>query len=483
MHDKDRSVKERAYALILFMAMSAFSLVFDVHATDLPGGVTAPPPDAEQPGTATKSSGDAASPGSGGDPHEDWSNAHFQSTYVWQHKDSFHAPYTGPQSLLPSPERAYSLTATVYLGARLWNGAELYVNPEAAQGLPLSNLFGLAGVQNGEIQKNSGTTLRGYWARAFLRQTISLGGEQFHVDDGLNQLSSNYDKHRLVFTFGKITLTDLFEKSSYANDPRSQFLNWALITHGAWDFAADARAYTIGAAAELYWDDWAIRGGRFMEPTEANGKYLDYNIARHHGDQLEIEHDHKIGGLPGAVRVMFFRNLANAGSYRDAIDAANLAGGMPDVTSVRKESIKKGFGLSFEQSVTEEIGVFARGSYCDCKVEEYAYAEIDNIVSAGASIKGSRWSREDDTVGIAFASSGLNRDHRDYLAAGGLGGFLGDGQLPHYARERVVELYYNVRVVKGVHFTLDYQQITNPGYNADRRGAVHIFGGRLHLEL
>jgi high affinity Mn2+ porin len=413
---------------------------------------------------------------------ESW-NLHFQSTYVVQHKDGFFAPYSGPQSLLPVPERAYTLSATAYLGARPWRGGEVYVNPEAIQGRTLSSLFGLAGVQNGELQKNSGVVMRGYWARAFLRQTFNLGGEQLHVDEAPNQLAGNYDTQRVVLTVGKITQTDLFEKSSYANDPRSQFLNWALITHGAWDYAADARAYTIGAAAELYWGDWAIRGGRFMEPVEANGKYLDYRIMRHHGDQLEIEHDHKIGALPGAVRVMFFRNVANAGSYRDAIDAANLTGGVPDVTSVRKNSAKTGFGLSFEQSVTEDVGVFARGSNCDCKVEEYAFTEIDNIVSAGASIKGSRWSRGKDTVGIGFASSGLNRDHRDYLAAGGLGGFLGDGQLPRYARERVIEAYYNLRIAKGAYFTLGYQEITNPGYNADRRGPVRIVGARLHLEL
>src|ERR1700704_770087 len=145
MHDEDRSIKQHAYALILWMGMSASSFGFDVHATDLPGGVTAPPPHAEQPGTATKSSGDAASPGSEGDPHEDWWNAHFQSTYVWQHKDAFSAPYTGAQSLRTLSERSYSITATAYLGARLWHGAEVYFNPEAAQGLPFSNLFGLAG--------------------------------------------------------------------------------------------------------------------------------------------------------------------------------------------------------------------------------------------------------------------------------------------------------------------------------------------------
>jgi high affinity Mn2+ porin len=77
----------------------------------------------------------------------------------------------------------------------------------------------------------------------------------------------------------------------------------------------------------------------------------------------------------------------------------------------------------------------------------------------------------------------LNRDHRDYLAAGGLGGFLGDGQLTRYARENVVEAYYSLQTAKGLNFSLDFQQITNPGYNAERRGPVRIFGGRLHVEL
>ncbi|MFC5741409.1 carbohydrate porin [Dyella tabacisoli] len=418
-----------------------------------------------------------------GDTSEDRWSAHAQSTYVWQHKNAFSAPYSGPQSLGTRPEHSYTFTFTAYLGARFWKGGELYVNPEAVQGLPLSGLFGLASIQNGEIQKNGGTTLRGYYARAFLRQTFNLGGETFHVEAGPNQLASNYQRQRLVFTVGKITQTDIFEKSNYANDPRTQFLNWALITHGAWDYAADARAYTIGAAAEFYWDDWAVRVGRFMEPKVANGPKLNYQIGRFHGDQFELEHDHKIGDLPGLVRVMVFRNRAFAGNYRDAINAAQVNGGVPDVTSVRKDANKTGYGLSVEQRITDDIGVFARASYADDKVEEYAFTEIDKTVSGGISIKGIRWQRPDDTIGIAFSSAGLNRDHRDYLAAGGLGGFLGDGQLSRYGREKALEIYYNFQIAKGVQFTADFQRITNPGYNADRQGPIQIIGGRFHVEI
>ncbi len=411
-----------------------------------------------------------------------WS-LHAQSTFIWQRKGAFEAPYTGPQSLRTAREYSHTWSATAFLGVRLWQGAEFYLNPESVAGMPLSGRYGLSSINNGETQKNGGPIPREYFARFFVRQTFGLGGEQLHVDDGPNQVASHYERRRIVLTAGKLTQTDLFEKSSYANDPRSQFLNWVLITHGAWDYAADARAYTIGVAGEWYVDDWVIRVGRFMEPDTANGTVLNYNLGRFHGDQFELEYGHVIGGLPGALRFLAFRNRALAGNYRDAVNAARATGGTPDVSSVRKDADKTGFAISLEQRLTSELGLFLRASTADNKVEEYAFTEIDNTVSGGLSTQGRHWHRPNDTFGIAFSSSGLNRDHRDYLAAGGLGGFLGDGQLKRYGREIVIEAYYNMQIFKGLDFTLDFQQITNPAYNADRRGPVYIVGGRLHWKL
>jgi hypothetical protein len=218
-------------------------------------------------------------------PEETW-NAKFQATYLWQKKPSFHAPYTGTNSLLPERELAYSFTATAFLGYRPWQGGELYFDPEMIQAVPFSNLHGLGGLTNGEQQKTSGPNPTFYRARLFLRQTFGFGGGQDAVESGPNQIAGMVDKRRLVVTVGNLSIIDIFDNNAYAHDPRTQFTNWTFLTHGAFDYAGDARGYTIGAAAEYYYDDWAVRAGRFMGPMESNGLPLDTRITKHYGEQI-----------------------------------------------------------------------------------------------------------------------------------------------------------------------------------------------------
>ena len=98
----------------------------------------------------------------------------------------------------------------------------------------------------------------------------------------------------------------------------------------------------------------------------------------------------------------------------------------------------------------------------------------------GMLLKGKRWNRPRDEVGLALLVNGIGPQHRDYLAAGGLGFELGDGQL-HYAPETTVETYYNLRLRKGINVTLDLQEVNNPGYNRDR-GPIFFIGFRTHFE-
>lgn len=409
---------------------------------------------------------------------ERWS-AHIQSTYIWQGKPAFSAAYSGANSLSAAKEKSYSFSATAMLGWRLLPGTEVYADPEVVQGVALSGLTGLGGMTNGEQQKTGGPNPTVYRARLFLRQTWNLGGPPVALAEDANQLAGTVSDERLVFTLGNLAVTDIFDASAYAHDARSQFLNWSLVSHGAVDFAADARGYTWGGVLEYDKGDWALRAGRFAQPLESNGQALDHAFARHHGDELEVEHAHTLAGLAGKLRVLAFRSTARMGSYADALAAA-AKGAAPDLAQVRKEASKHGFGISAEQSVSEDAGVFARASWNDGKYETYAFAEIERSLALGAALQGARWQRPQDTVGVAFVRNGLGASHRAYLAAGGLGAFIGDGGL-NYRPESIAESYYSFGVGQGAAISFDWQQIANPAYNA-ARGPVKVYALRLHAQ-
>jgi high affinity Mn2+ porin len=404
-----------------------------------------------------------------------------QTTYAWQRKPPFDALYSGRNSLSAGYEKSYTWTATLYAGTKTWwQGGEVYFNPELIQSVALSNLTGLGGLSNGENQKGSGPNPKIYNARLFLRQAWGFGGGDVAVESAFNQLAGQVDRRRLVLTAGKLALIDVFDNNSFSHDPRTQFMNWSLMTHGAFDYAADSRGYSWGATLEYYYDDWAFRIGRFEQPKESNGLPLDSRIMAHYGDNFEVEHAHEIAGQPGKIRVLAFRNTAKMGGFRDAIDYARINGGEPAVGNVRKERFKNGAGISLEQYVNKYVGLFARASWNDDQSETYAFTEIGNSLSGGVFVKGTAWNRAGDTAGLAFVSNGLSSAHRDYLAAGGHGFFIGDGQL-NYRREQIIEGYYNLNVSKNSWVSFDYQRIVNPAYNA-ARGPANIYGLRLHLE-
>lgn len=412
---------------------------------------------------------------------ETW-NAHVQATYVWQRKPSFAAAYSGPNSLSAARELSYSFTATAFFGARLWRGGELYFNPEGAQGVPLSNLTGFGGFTNGEMARSSGPNLRIYRARFFLRQTWDGGGEQVPVASGQNQLGGSRDSRRWVFTAGNLSVLDLFDANAFSHDPRTQFLNWSVMTHGAYDYAADARGYSWGAVLEWYHDEWAVRGGRFIQPIQPNGQKLDENPLRHYGDQVEIERSHMLAGQPGKLRLLAFSNRARMTRYDDALALAQQTGTVPDINAARYgNQMKRGFGLNLEQAVSDDVGLFARASWADGKTETYAFTDIDRSVSGGVLVKGTAWQRAQDTVGLAFARNAISRAQRDYLSAGGIAFFIGDGQL-RYRQEGIAEVFYNLNLTKGTWITLDWQYIRNPAYNA-ARGPVNVGSVRLHAEF
>lgn len=419
-------------------------------------------------------------PAAGFAQDQDAWNAHVQATYIRQVQPAFHSPYEGPHSLRGEPGASYSVTGSASFGVRLGASTELYLDPEVAQGDPLSGLAGLSAFPNGELAKTSGASLELYAARAFVRHTFELGGEPVAVDDDANQLKSTVDSRRLVVAAGKMSVLDLFDAGSWAHDPRTQFMNWTLMTYGAYDYPADARGYTNGLAVDAVDGAWTLRVARFAEPRTPNGLRLDDDLLRHYGDQVELVHTHALGARAGALRVLAFRSRARMATYDDALAAAP-AGTAPSLDAVRSASrVKTGVGIDAEQELASDLGVFARAMRADGRTETYAFTEADASLSAGLSLKGSRWKRDKDVVGLALGADAISPAHRAYLERGGQTSFLGDGTL-RYGRERAAELYYSAALGEGVMLTADIQRIANPGYNV-ARGPAAFYALRLHWE-
>ena len=414
--------------------------------------------------------------------------ARFQANYIFQRKAAFDQPRPdGPNSLGAAIARSYTSTETAYLGFRPWNHGEFYFNPEITQGVPFSELAGTGGFTNGELTRTAGTYPKLYRQRLFLRQTYGLGGGDEHIDSDVNRMAGTVDKNRLVLTLGNFSSLDVFDDNKYAKDPRSQFMNAGFMAPLAYDYAADARGFGWGYALEWFQDDWVYRIGRMTGPMEPNMLPTDYRIFKHYGDQVEIEHSYSFMGQPGKARVLAWRNKGRMASFTDALayyEANKLSPNFDPqaILNVRgSDKIKYGVGINIEQDINESVGFFLRAMKADGKTETLAFTETDGSIGTGFSIKGSRWERSKDTLGIGYLYNTISKERRDYLAAGGISFFLGDGYL-NYRPEQIFETYYSMNVWKDFYVTADYQRMWNPGYNADR-GPVDFGAVRLHVDF
>jgi high affinity Mn2+ porin len=183
---------------------------------------------------------------------------------------------------------------------------------------------------------------------------------------------------------------------------------------------------------------------------------------------------------PGKVKLLGFANSGHMGGYTDAVRLALQTGDTPDTALVRRFASRPGLAVNVEQELASDLGAFVRASVNNGSKEAFEFTEINRSISAGLSLKGDRWGRHDDTVGLAAVVNSLSGDARAYFAAGGMGILIGDGQL-NYRREEILECYYSLNVTKYARLSVDYQYITNPAYNADR-GPVRVIGARAHLE-
>jgi high affinity Mn2+ porin len=411
---------------------------------------------------------------------EDWA-IHGQATFIEQYHPAFRSAYRGANSLDPGSRGNETINLTAYTWARTWEGGEAWADLEMDQGFGLSNTLGVAAFTNGEGSKVGKAVPYLRLHRLFFRQSFDLGGEAKDLDSEANQLAGSRTTDNLVLTLGKFSPGDVFDTNDYAHDPMHDFLNWAVIDAGPWDYAADAWGYSYGGTAEWSFSDWTLRGGLFDLSRIPNGAELTRGFGQYQLDG-EVERRITLLGRDGKIKLLGFASRGQIGDYNDAVALALATHRTADISQVRRGAWKTGVSLNLQQALSDDLGFFLRATTNDGSKEGEEFTDMANSVSGGLSLNGASWERKDDTIGLAIETGGISTSARRFFALGGLGILIGDGRLDHYDRENIVETYYAAKLWDGISTSLDYQFIANPAYNADR-GPASVFGLRLHGEF
>lgn len=426
------------------------------------------------------------------DASQRW-DLHGQVTELPQGDFGFPAAYSGRNSLNSDGEIQETFTADLYVGARLWRGAEIYADGLLWQGYGLSRTEGIEDFPNGDAFKLGTTYPHFMFAHLFIRETFGLGGKTEKVADGPLALVGERDISRLTLTIGRLTPMDMFDHNTYAQDSHTQFLNWAMQTNLAWDFPSDSVGYTTGLAVELNQPQWTLRTGFFQTPGTKNGFTADDLVLTFPsagssgkffsswGSAAEFERRYSAGARPGAVRFLGWVDKANMISYRQAAALLESGGPQTDLSPARAYRHKYGFGLNVEQSITKDVGIFSRWGWNNGQTEGWMYTDANWTASIGASVSGSAWGHPNHSVGVAFVTSGASSSAQKFLEAGGTDIISGDGALT-YGSEKVTELYYSLPLWKNVYATPDFEFVVNPAFNRSR-GPVPVFGVRLHWQF
>jgi high affinity Mn2+ porin len=445
-------------------------------------------------------------------------SVHGVTTTSLQGFSPFNARYSGQYSFTPNGQVRSGTISDVFMGVRLWQGASAFVNPELNQGYGPENTVGAANYVNGSTTRIGSGAPYLRFQRYFIRQIVGLDGSveadsqdaaaaSELLETTIGQVAGKVDKNRLTFTFGKMSVQDIFDDNIYAHDPTKDFMNYAFVTFGAFDYAQNKWGYTNGAAMEWRQDWWTARSGVYQLAQIPGGLTIEPVLLRQFMAVSELETRYSILTQPGVLKFLFFSDNGYFSKFDNVINYAFLQSSYPpnvQTPSLWTRGQKNGLAINFAQQLSPGIGAFFRAGINNGRYQTIGYTDVNQSISAGLSFDGQLWDRPDDKIGIAAAASGISGSYQRYLKLGGIGAFVGDGSsqtgnslnyyLPgapgspagsgrlSYAPETVFESFYRRALTEWLQATLDYQLIANPGYNT-ARGPVSFFGLRIRAEF
>jgi len=255
----------------------------------------------------------------------------------------------------------------------------------------------------------------------------------------------------LVLTVGKLCPTSYIDNNEYANDETTQFLGHSFVCSPTIEFAENSGGLHIG-----------------LEPLDSLGIDLlvmgtddswdEFFDALFVAGQVNIKPN--LFGRDGNYRILGWINDQEHTKWSD---------------SAKEKEIGFGAGVSIDQEVTDNIGVFMRYGWQDPSQRLNGLSDdfsCEHAWSAGAQFSGRIWDRDEDVVGFGFGMLHPSEEYKDANSVAG-------------KTELHLEVYYSFKVNDHLTLTPDVQAIWRP-YGRDAANgneAITVFGVRGQVDL
>lgn len=272
------------------------------------------------------------------------------------------------------------------------------------------------------------------------------------ADDSDNQIQVTeawYEHYAgpLTLTFGKIDATILVDTNEYAHDECTQFLGRIFRNSPTIELPDNA----AGARLRLSPANLVDMDFLFMD---AAGDWEDFFDGGFYAGQVNIKP--RFFGRGGNFRILGWVNDREHTEWDDLSETKQMG---------------YGFGTSFDQDIADHVGVFARYGWQDPDVflngEDFS---LEHSYSLGMQLGGNLWSREDDTLGLAFGRAVPSRDYKRAMAL-------------QAETESHFEAYYNCRINDHLTVGPNLQIIWNPYGRDAANGSKTIWVGGLRSQV
>ncbi|MFC1645842.1 carbohydrate porin [Candidatus Omnitrophota bacterium] len=252
----------------------------------------------------------------------------------------------------------------------------------------------------------------------------------------------------LTLTFGKVDPTSYVDTNEYANDECTQFLGRIFRNSPVVEFPDDNAAGVRAAIEPVDFLDVELAA------MDANADWEDAFDNIFFSGQLNFKPN--ILDRPGNYRIYGWMN------DKDHIKWDNAA-------KTKEENY--GFGLSFDQELTDVLAAFARYGWQNPEVyADGSEFSLEQSWSTGIQLAGSLWGRDEDVFAIAF---GQVMPSDDYKKANSV----------KADSEEHLEAYYSFKVNEHLTVSPDIQVIWDPYGGDATNGDKTIFVGGVRAQV